>query len=149
MLVPAFDLRWQYVITNMAKRTVALHRARDGCEESATRPWIDRRRSNRQSVGLNQRCTLIATFPIAAEAADMRFYLGISDARLSPLSTTTPVMASHPAVLRALARVQSTTSLRRLLRDPLGFVVRDMRSIGVRPNTQPASTKQLLQDVDR
>ena len=34
------------------------------------------------------------------------------------------VMASHPAVLRALARVQSTTSLRRLLRDPLGFVWR-------------------------
>lgn len=32
--------------------------------------------------------------------------------------------ASHPAVLRALARVQSTTSLRRLLRDPLGFVWR-------------------------
>lgn len=34
------------------------------------------------------------------------------------------VNASHPAVLRALARVQSTTSLRRLLRDPLGFVWR-------------------------
>lgn len=32
------------------------------------------------------------------------------------------VRASHPAVARALARVHSTTSLKRLLRDPLGFV---------------------------
>ncbi len=30
----------------------------------------------------------------------------------------------HPAIVRALSRVQSTTSLRRLLRDPLGFVWR-------------------------
>jgi RecB family exonuclease len=32
------------------------------------------------------------------------------------------VRAHHPAVIRALARVHSATSLRRLLRDPLGFV---------------------------
>jgi hypothetical protein len=32
------------------------------------------------------------------------------------------VRASHPTVARALARVHSTTSLKRLLRDPLGFV---------------------------
>ena len=32
------------------------------------------------------------------------------------------VRAHHPAVLKALARVHSATSLRRLLRDPLGFV---------------------------
>ncbi|MDQ0333307.1 RecB family exonuclease [Mesorhizobium sp. YL-MeA3-2017] len=32
--------------------------------------------------------------------------------------------ADHPAIERALARVQSTTSLQRLLRDPLGFVWR-------------------------
>ncbi len=32
--------------------------------------------------------------------------------------------ANHPAIERALARVQSTTSLQRLLRDPLGFVWR-------------------------
>ena len=34
------------------------------------------------------------------------------------------VRVSHPAVARALARVHSTTSLRRLLRDPLGFLWR-------------------------
>lgn len=34
------------------------------------------------------------------------------------------VRASHPAILQALDRVQSATSLRRLLRDPLGFVWR-------------------------
>lgn len=42
--------------------------------------------------------------------------------------TATPhdgiVRASHPAILTALSRVQSATSLRRLLRDPLGFVWR-------------------------
>ena len=32
------------------------------------------------------------------------------------------VRADHPAILRALGRVHSATSLRRLLRDPLGFV---------------------------
>jgi hypothetical protein len=32
--------------------------------------------------------------------------------------------ANHPAIERALSRVQSTTSLQRLLRDPLGFVWR-------------------------
>lgn len=32
--------------------------------------------------------------------------------------------ANHPAIDRALSRVQSTTSLQRLLRDPLGFVWR-------------------------
>jgi hypothetical protein len=32
------------------------------------------------------------------------------------------VRAGHPALVRALARVHSATSLRRLLRDPLGFV---------------------------
>jgi hypothetical protein len=32
--------------------------------------------------------------------------------------------ANHPAIERALTRVQSTTSLQRLLRDPLGFVWR-------------------------
>ncbi|WP_031260998.1 PD-(D/E)XK nuclease family protein [Mesorhizobium sp. LNHC252B00] len=32
--------------------------------------------------------------------------------------------SNHPAIERALARVQSTTSLQRLLRDPLGFVWR-------------------------
>jgi hypothetical protein len=32
--------------------------------------------------------------------------------------------ADHPVVVRAIARVQSATSLRRLLRDPLGFVWR-------------------------
>lgn len=32
--------------------------------------------------------------------------------------------ADHPAIERALSRVQSTTSLQRLLRDPLGFVWR-------------------------
>ena len=34
------------------------------------------------------------------------------------------VSAGHPAIEAALARVQSTTSLQRLLRDPLGFVWR-------------------------
>lgn len=34
------------------------------------------------------------------------------------------VRPGHPAIERALARVHSTTSLRRLLRDPLGFVWR-------------------------
>ena len=34
------------------------------------------------------------------------------------------IRRSHPAVVRALERVHSTTSLRRLLRDPLGFVWR-------------------------
>lgn len=35
------------------------------------------------------------------------------------------VQPGHPAIERALARVHSTTSLKRLLRDPLGFVWRD------------------------
>ncbi|PPQ19412.1 hypothetical protein CV770_10420 [Bradyrhizobium sp. AC87j1] len=34
------------------------------------------------------------------------------------------IASDHPAVLAALARTQSTTSLQRLLRDPLGFVWR-------------------------
>jgi len=34
------------------------------------------------------------------------------------------VAADHPAILAALARTQSTTSLQRLLRDPLGYVWR-------------------------
>jgi hypothetical protein len=46
------------------------------------------------------------------------------------------VAASHPAILAALARVQSTTSLQRLLRDPLGFVWRQAlgwRSVRLEP----------------
>ena len=39
--------------------------------------------------------------------------------------------ANHPAIERALSRVQSTTSLQRLLRDPLGFVWR--YALGWRP----------------
>lgn len=34
------------------------------------------------------------------------------------------IVPSHPAIISALGRVQSTTSLQRLLRDPLGFVWR-------------------------
>ncbi len=34
------------------------------------------------------------------------------------------VASDHPAILAALARIQSTTSLQRLLRDPLGYVWR-------------------------
>jgi PD-(D/E)XK nuclease superfamily len=40
------------------------------------------------------------------------------------------ITANHPAIERALARVHSATSLKRLLRDPLGFVWR--YSIGMR-----------------
>jgi hypothetical protein len=46
------------------------------------------------------------------------------------------VAAKHPAILAALARVQSTTSLQRLLRDPLGFVWRHAlgwRSVRLEP----------------
>jgi RecB family exonuclease len=46
------------------------------------------------------------------------------------------IVSDHPAVLAALARPQSTTSLQRLLRDPLGFVWRsalDWRSVRLEP----------------
>lgn len=46
------------------------------------------------------------------------------------------VTARHPAILAALARVQSTTTLQRLLRDPLGFVWRHAlgwRSVRLEP----------------
>ncbi|HEV7417729.1 MAG TPA: PD-(D/E)XK nuclease family protein [Tianweitania sediminis] len=43
-------------------------------------------------------------------------------ARLTPHDGLTS--ANHPAIEQALSRVQSTTSLQRLLRDPLGFVWR-------------------------
>jgi hypothetical protein len=41
------------------------------------------------------------------------------------------ITANHPAIERALARVHSATSLKRLVRDPLGFVWR--YAIGMRP----------------
>jgi PD-(D/E)XK nuclease superfamily len=46
------------------------------------------------------------------------------------------IAAQHPAVEAALARIQSTTSLQRLLRDPLGFVWRyalGWRSVRLEP----------------
>ncbi|PBB39711.1 MULTISPECIES: PD-(D/E)XK nuclease family protein [Mesorhizobium] len=46
------------------------------------------------------------------------------------------VAPDHPAIVTALSRTQSTTSLQRLLRDPLGFVWRyalDWRSIRLEP----------------
>jgi len=56
-------------------------------------------------------------------------------------STLTPhdglITSSHPAVMAALARTQSTTSLQRLLRDPLGFVWRyalGWRSVHLEPD---------------
>jgi hypothetical protein len=41
------------------------------------------------------------------------------------------ISANHPAIERALARVHSATSLKRLMRDPLGFIWR--YAIGMRP----------------
>jgi hypothetical protein len=49
--------------------------------------------------------------------------------------------SGHPAVEAALARVQSTTSLQRLLRDPLGFVWR--YALGWRSNRLQAEPLQL------
>ena len=46
------------------------------------------------------------------------------------------VAANHPAIIAALARTQSTTTLQRLLRDPLGFVWRHAlgwRSVRLEP----------------
>lgn len=49
--------------------------------------------------------------------------------------------ANHPAIEAALARVQSTTSLQRLLRDPLGFVWR--YALGWRPTKLEPEPLQL------
>ncbi|THK37044.1 PD-(D/E)XK nuclease family protein [Ensifer sp. MPMI2T] len=49
--------------------------------------------------------------------------------------------ANHPAIEAALARVQSTTSLQRLLRDPLGFVWR--YALGWRSARQESEPLQL------
>jgi hypothetical protein len=61
--------------------------------------------------------------------------------------------ANHPAIQAALSRVQSTTSLQRLLRDPLGFVWRyalGWRSVRLEPDPlqlDPASFGELVHEL--
>ena len=63
------------------------------------------------------------------------------------------VTSDHPAVLAALGRTQSTTSLQRLLRDPLGFVWRyalGWRSIRLEPEPlqlDPMAFGELVHDL--
>lgn len=63
------------------------------------------------------------------------------------------VRPAHPAVTAALVRTQSTTSLQRLLRDPLGFVWRhvlEWRAIRVEPEPlqfDPATFGELVHEI--